>query len=515
MNKNKNKQFQIDDILDSIEINSIHSLSPSSSNRSPSTKIIRTEMPISSPYMQGITIGPGGGSRNNPNSRRKKYILFKGLIFCIILLCISLVAYPYYHHHTALFQEHDKDDDFMNEFGGPNRAYAPLQHNSNNNNNNNNNNAKKELPALPTTGSLSAAEKLQCPKSVLNFVINATDAKDECDGLRKAFDRTCGGGNTDNDAKASQSNHNFRRMLSLYNDESDFDDGLTESSVWGYSISAFVNKVLSSYYPSMKRRLQETVDDLTKNENSSEVEDDGGDVDEIETSEDEEKKETKPLSPALPTISGPMTDKMAEDALGLNSELSDIAKAIEELGNSTDESDRSKMGHKDQHHGKAEHTNQNGKDITSTAVAVSTIMNNPDVIEIQSCCRSILQVFHDECDSPDSEEYADRRLFVVVCVIALCGMIKSLIRHFRIRWLPEAGGCILVGVIGGLFLKMLPNIDFAFSHDMFLRVLVPPIGKLHYDVLFALLNENACAVVFLINTFLIAKNRNTQYSKLH
>ena len=70
----------------------------------------------------------------------------------------------------------------------------------------------------------------------------------------------------------------------------------------------------------------------------------------------------------------------------------------------------------------------------------------------------------DEEDNPDDEEYADRRLFVIVLVIALCGLIKSLIRHFKIRWLPEAGGCILVGVVGGLFLELLPNIDFAFSH---------------------------------------------------
>jgi hypothetical protein len=29
--------------------------------------------------------------------------------------------------------------------------------------------------------------------------------------------------------------------------------------------------------------------------------------------------------------------------------------------------------------------------------------------------------------------------------MACCGVVKSLIRHFRILWLPEAAGCILVG----------------------------------------------------------------------
>ena len=41
------------------------------------------------------------------------------------------------------------------------------------------------------------------------------------------------------------------------------------------------------------------------------------------------------MSLTLPTTTGHMTDEMAEDMLGLNSELSDIAKTIEEIGNIT------------------------------------------------------------------------------------------------------------------------------------------------------------------------------------
>jgi len=62
-----------------------------------------------------------------------------------------------------------------------------------------------------------------------------------------------------------------------------------------------------------------------------------------------------------------------------------------------------------------------------------------------------------------------------VCVIALCGIVKSMIRHYKLRWLPEAGGCILVGVVGGIILHFLPHIDFAFHHEVFLRIMVPPI----------------------------------------
>jgi NhaP-type Na+/H+ or K+/H+ antiporter len=54
-------------------------------------------------------------------------------------------------------------------------------------------------------------------------------------------------------------------------------------------------------------------------------------------------------------------------------------------------------------------------------------------------------------------------------------MIKSIIRYLNIRWLPEAGGCILVGVLGYVILSHMPHVQFAFDGDMFLRIMVPPI----------------------------------------
>ena len=44
------------------------------------------------------------------------------------------------------------------------------------------------VPRIP----LHAADALQCRESVVSFVIYATDVKDECEGLKKAFDKTCG-----------------------------------------------------------------------------------------------------------------------------------------------------------------------------------------------------------------------------------------------------------------------------------------------------------------------------------
>jgi hypothetical protein len=74
-----------------------------------------------------------------------------------------------------------------------------------------------------------------------------------------------------------------------------------------------------------------------------------------------------------------------------------------------------------------------------------SILDSPESIEARTCCASILNVFHEHCDRNEEVEYTDRSLFVIVSVIAMCSIVKSLIKHFEIRWLPEAAGCILVG----------------------------------------------------------------------
>ena len=113
--------------------------------------------------------------------------------------------------------------------------------------------------------------------------------------------------------------------------------------------------------------------------------------------------------------------------------------------------------------------------VSQTTAAVSAVLNDESSVEARTCCASILNVFHEHCDHPDEDDFDDKRLFIIVFVIAVCSMVKSLIRHFKIRWLPEAAGCILVGVTGGLILQYLPHHDFSFDGDMFLRVMVPPI----------------------------------------
>lgn len=477
--------IQIDEILNTIKTTSPTNSSPSypqspslfnsrptspspNPNSTAATRIENIEMPTT---MNFTHVTASSGARNG---RRKRSFVFKAAVGCsLALLILFFIVVPFYkpqdeeaslYRGETVYSSKKTFNYYENTDGKKNGKenlpdYAPVKHDDD---------EKKEAKKIEEKKSQaeddiekSAAEMLQCPAGVINFVINATDAKDECDGLRKAFDQTCGG-----EKEKEQSSKGLRRMLSEI-----YENDPNDTSCWNESLKSVISGINAQF-----RRLLETEEDSQEHQMASEVEDDDTtDTTEKIDEKKDEKIETKPLSPSLPTGSNHMSDQMAEDALGLNSELTDIAKAIEEIGNSTETFEKDKKSNKGKNKNDKDEGSKPTKDITSTAVAVSAIMNNPEVIETQSCCRSILQVFHEECDNPDDEEYADRRLFVIVCVIAICGMIKSLIRHFNIRWLPEAGGCILVGVVGGLFLKILPNMDFAFSHDMFLRVMVPPI----------------------------------------
>ena len=85
------------------------------------------------------------------------------------------------------------------------------------------------------------------------------------------------------------------------------------------------------------------------------------------------------------------------------------------------------------------------KAVADTSDLVSSILNDPASVEARTCCTSMIGVFNDICRIDEEEELSDQQLFLIVAVVAICGVVKSLIRHFQVRWLPEAGGCILVG----------------------------------------------------------------------
>jgi flagellar motor protein MotB len=64
---------------------------------------------------------------------------------------------------------------------------------------------------------LHASDALECRQSVIAFVINATDGKDECDGLKRAFDKTCNSDapeeGTSNAETTSEQPHRQRRLV--------------------------------------------------------------------------------------------------------------------------------------------------------------------------------------------------------------------------------------------------------------------------------------------------------------
>jgi len=320
-------------------------------------------------------------------------------------------------------------------------------------------------PASSAPESNTAISKLECPAFVTDFIVNATDVKDECEGLTKAFDLTCNGSHkkVKLPKKSPLAGGGIRRRLN------EIIMGDSESSSEEFSFFQYTHMKIQElkYRNQFKTQLLEHAENAKRRMLQDVEENDQ--TEETEQEEEEDGEDDIPLSPSLPTANMEVNDELLNDALTLNTDLSDIKKAIEDINNATTSDPNEPESEHHQHHQQTEAEELN------TAVAVSAVIHSPQVIETQACCRSILKVYHTECNTPENEEYNDKRLFVIVCVIALCGLVKSLIRHFKIRWLPEAGGCILVGVVGGLFLTFLPNLDFGFQHDMFLRLMVPPI----------------------------------------
>jgi len=398
--------------------------------------------------------------------------------------------------------------------------------------------------ALDTyTYSLPASDALECRSSVIAFVINATDVKDECDGLRKAFDKTCsvsstaGGGGTAGASAATSADtvkvrthdQRQRRRLSewgqphLWNLIPDaFEKHLQDAggrlrrvhshlkrrrrlSAEGSHIRHYVNRTLQevSAGGNQDQRMVEEVDD---EEYSLTSEDD--EEPEVQTPViEQQQEEVKPLiSLNIPTADKHISETMLNDALLLQDsteskyisaasldvqspqviegEEQDVNTLVSQTQITPDQNQDAtaevvvpKPNITAEASAAVQDAAESAGAIRTAVEGVKNIMNDPKSVEARTCCASILSVFHEHCDPTTTgvEDYSDRRLLVVVFVITVCGMVKSLIRHLNIRWLPEAGGCILVGVFGYLILQHMPHVQFAFDGDMFLRIMVPPI----------------------------------------
>lgn len=100
-----------------------------------------------------------------------------------------------------------------------------------------------------------------------------------------------------------------------------------------------------------------------------------------------------------------------------------------------------------------------------------------DFFEEFECCKVISHYYSSRCLY--HQQFASLSLLGIVAVLILCNLVKSLLKIYGIQWLPEAGGCILVGAGMGVLLTLqLPNYQMnlgTFNDDLFLFILLPPI----------------------------------------
>ncbi|KAL3793744.1 hypothetical protein HJC23_013306 [Cyclotella cryptica] len=408
------------------------------------------------------------------------------------------------------------------------------------------------------TNSLPASDALECRASVIAFVINATDVRDECEGLRKAFDKTCSvnsnvaasgtGGNVAG-SSGSGSVVSARRRLKRWGipsvmtrkwliEKSDWsvsqwlwrmrfdllarqswisrwirgdaedaflfaEEELATEAVWnearamvdiGVDLQALANDLMIYTKTPIHRHLMKSLDPNIPSEAGKSVISivEERKAEDALTSEEEapvptkREEDTPKISLMIPTADEHMSDEMLNDALLLQEAktivdpkplpVSQEATPQEKLQEPQDEP-KPTVGNNTASEEAARDASESAEAIRTATEAVKNMMMDPKSVEARTCCASILSVFHEHCDPTTTgiEDYSDRKLLVIVFVVTVCGMVKSLIRFFNIRWLPEAGGCILVGVIGYLILQNVSYVQYAFDGDMFLRIMVPPI----------------------------------------
>lgn len=357
------------------------------------------------------------------------------------------------------------------------------------------------VPQAVAGAVLRAADALLCRESVIDYVINATDLKDECDGLKKAYTKNCGGEDEDTSAVARSRRRleegtaserksaknpviQWQRWLYrkarvirnfclsqqpkalLIEDEilNEWNDAFfqVQNGVSLYSpIDIFPDDTIQpgTVSPGIKRKVSEAEDfaraeqRLSRKEMVAKSAVDGTSPN-INTPPPPlplppnktvavNKEKQKLTSLALPTSKHHVSEKMLSETLLLQQDDRLMAHVKAATNNATANA--------------VADAAKSTKAVSDTFEYISSVLNDPSSVEARTCCTSILNVFHENCYVDEEEELSDSRLFIVVAVIALCGMVKSLIRHFQIRWLPEAAGCILVG---GRFFRMHIMIGF-------------------------------------------------------
>lgn len=120
---------------------------------------------------------------------------------------------------------------------------------------------------------------------------------------------------------------------------------------------------------------------------------------------------------------------------------------------------------------------QDGDDNTDTDAGDDDTPAIDDFFEEFQCCKVISHYYSSRCLY--HQQFASLSLLGIVAVLILCSLVKTLITTLQLNWLPEAGGCILVGaVVGAGLTTQLPQYQMnlgTFNDDLFLFILLPPI----------------------------------------
>ncbi|KAG7364366.1 sodium/hydrogen exchanger [Nitzschia inconspicua] len=388
------------------------------------------------------------------------------------------------------------------------------------------------IPQSVAGSFLHASDALLCRDSVIDYVINATDLKDECDGLKKAFTKHCADEDeptltkrrrrllTDQTIQISENpvlrlhKHIFYLSQRLHSwwyapDNSVFmaEDQILEAwedasfevehgwdllyrdediaAILRYPVSV---RDTSSSSPEGDLQHRRSIEEKTSNDSNrvSSLANSTRRDTEHRSSNDGELEKDKEVAVKIPVEQPTEAQNKTVVSKDSNKHMANLALPITNRHISEKILTETLMLQQDQKIIKAVQNQTNHtfaqadaaaskKAVSDAADYVTSVLNDPTSVEARTCCTSILNVFHENCSVDEEEELSDSRLFVTVVVIAFCGLVKSLIRHFSIRWLPEAAGCILVGVMAGYILTFFPHHDMSFDGNWFLRILVPPI----------------------------------------
>jgi len=117
------------------------------------------------------------------------------------------------------------------------------------------------------------------------------------------------------------------------------------------------------------------------------------------------------------------------------------------------------------------------RDDSSNATDDNTIPVIDDFFEEFQCCQVINHYYSHRCLY--HQRFASLSLLGIVAVLILSSLVKTAIQAFDLKWLPDAGGFILVGsILGAIMTSKLSDYQMnlgTFNDDLFLYILLPPI----------------------------------------